>query len=64
MMGRRTARDAHQFAVLDLDRLDVMEFSRRGRFGHMHRATAKRGTASCTSRQFCQCHPYRHDCCL
>jgi hypothetical protein len=63
-MGRGPVRDVHQFAVLDLDRLDVMEFGRRGRFGHVHRAAAKRSAASCNSRQFCQCHPNRHVCCL
>jgi len=63
-MGRCAPRNAHQFAVLDLDRLDVMEFCRRGGLGHVHRAAAKRGAAGRDSRQFCQCHPNRHDCCL
>jgi hypothetical protein len=60
----RAALDAHQLGMFDLDRLDVMEFSRRRRFGHMHRAAAKRGAARCHGRQFCQCHPNRHDRCL
>jgi hypothetical protein len=56
--------DADQLGMLDLDRLDVMEFGCRRRFGHMHCPAAERSAACGDSRQFCQCHTNRHDCCL
>jgi hypothetical protein len=60
----RAGFDAHQLGMLDLDRFDVVEFSSRRRLGHVHRAAAERSAAHCHGRQFCQCHPNRHDRCL
>jgi len=60
-MHDRPPFDAHQFRVLDLDRLYMMEFGRRRGFGHMHGAAAECSAARCNRRQFCQGHPYRHD---
>jgi hypothetical protein len=63
-MGCGPVVDAHQLGMFDFDWLDVMQFRRRRRFGHMHRTTAERGATRGQRGQFCQCHSNRHDRCL
>jgi hypothetical protein len=61
---RDPVRGAHQLGMLDLDRLDMVQFGGRGCLGHVHRAAAKRSATRCDDQQFCQCHTNRHDRCL
>jgi len=60
---RGAAGDMDLLDRLDLDRLHVMDFRRGRRFRYVHGATAQNGATRCAGRQFCQCHPNRHDRC-
>jgi hypothetical protein len=60
---RSAANHAARLGLLDLDRLDVMNFAGGRRFRHVNRAAAQNRAACRAGRQFCQCHPNRHDRC-
>ena len=47
--------------LLDLHRLHMMNFTLRRCFRYMNGATAEHRPACCSRRQFCQCHPNRHN---
>jgi hypothetical protein len=64
---RRGAAGNHalgRLCLLYLDRLYVVDFPFRGCFRYVNRTAAEHRPARCSRRQFCQCHPNRHDRCF